>query len=214
MRLSSSLGGVIHTIDSIVIEDGKVKPVEIKTSRARPSTTPSLRRHYLMQLAMYCAALDVPEGYLVVLHLNQGVLKTYRVRFTWEQLNEVGMWVEERRRLIERALEARDPMLAPAVAGDPELDWKCCNCPYWALCRGKQVSVAVDFPEPLLPGAGYEGWLLREAEAAERFGCRVQFARDGEGRIIGLRASGDVVKLTPLRRAAKDIVDRLKGVVS
>jgi len=198
--------GIIHTVDSIVDERGRLIPVEIKTTRASP---PSVKSHYLLQLGMYCLAMNVDYGKLVIFYLNNGVIEAYNVKYPAEALTEIEKFEVERRDSILEALRLKDPLKAPYVAGDPELDWKCLSCQYWTKCGGKHVRFKVMFPEPLMAGRGYEAMILREALRAGEYGCDVKVLRNQADEIIGVEASGDIVKLVPLRRAVEDVQSRL-----
>jgi len=117
----------------------------------------------------------------------------------------------EKGREIEEAIRLRTPLKAACVAGDPELDWKCLTCQYWRKCSGKPVSFRVEFPQPLMAGKAYEGALLREALHAGEAGCDVKLHRNQFGEIIAVEASGDEVKLVPLRRVAEEVRTRVGG---
>jgi len=197
---------VIHTVDSILYEYGRLIPVEIKTTRSSP---PSVKNHYLLQLGMYCTALKVEYGRLVVFYLNDGAIETYRVGYPPELRKKIDEFEVEKRREIEEAMRLRNPLKASCVAGDPELDWKCLTCQYWRKCSGKRVSFRIDFPQPLIAGKAYEGVLLREALLAGEVGCDVKLQKNQAGEITAVEVSGDEVKLVPLRRVAEDIRSRL-----
>jgi len=199
---------VIHTVDSIVLEHERLIPVEIKTTRASP---PSVKNHYLLQLGMYCAALKVDYGKLVIFHLNDGVVEAYRISYPPELRGKIDEFEVEKRREIEEAIRLQNPLKASCAAGDPELDWKCLTCQYWRKCSGKRVSFRIDFPQPLIIGKAYEGALLREALLAGEVGCDVKLQKNQAGEITAVEASGDEVKLVPLRRTAEDIRGRLCG---
>ena len=198
--------GVIHTVDSVIVEGGRLVPVEIKTTRASP---PSVKNHYLLQLGMYCAAMHVGRGKLVILYLNEGVVEAYNASYSHELLKQIDSYELEKRQEIERALRLKNPMEASCVAGDPDLDWKCLTCQYWQKCSGRHVSFRAEFPQPLMPGRAYETALLSEALRAGEMGCKVNILRSGSGEVVGVEASGDVVKLVPLRRAAEEIKAKL-----
>jgi len=201
--------GVIHTIDSVVVEHGRLIPVEIKTTRASP---PSVKNHYLLQLGMYCAAMHVNRGKLVILYLNDGLIEAYNASYSREALAKIDEFELEKRREIEQALQLNDPMKASCVAGDPDLDWKCLTCQYWQRCSGEHVSFKIEFQQPLIPGRIYETALLNEALRAGEMGCTVNVLRNQLGEVVGIEASGDVVKLVPLRRTAEKIKSRLEYV--
>jgi len=200
--------GVIHTVDSIIYERGRLIPVEIKTTRASP---PSVKNHYLLQLGMYCAALKADYGKLVIFYLNDGVVEAYKASYPPELRRKIDEFEVEKRREIEEAIRLRNPLKASCVAGDPELDWKCLTCQYWRKCSGRRVSFRVEFPQPLMAGKAYEGALLREALLAGEAGCDVKLHRNHAGEITAVEASGDEVKLVPLRRTAEDLRSRLCG---
>jgi len=198
--------GIIHTVDSVVVERGWLVPVEIKTTRASP---PSVKGHYLLQLGMYCAAMNVDYGKLVILYLNDGVVEAYRVEYPPDTRAKIDSFEVEKRREIELALRLRNPLKASCVAGDPELDWKCLTCQYWERCSGKRFAFKVEFPQPLMPGRAYEANLLAEALRAGEHGCSVNVLRNSAGEVIGVEASGDEVKLVPLRRLVEEIRSKL-----
>jgi len=201
--------GIIHTVDSVITEGDLLIPVEIKTTRASP---PSVKSHYLLQLGMYCLAMHVDHGKLVIFYLNDGVIEAYNVRYPAESLREIDRFEVERRNSILEALRLRDPLKAPYVAGDPELDWKCLSCQYWTRCSGRRISFRIIFPQPLMIGRIYEGLVLREAHRAGEHGCDVKLLRNGSGEIRGVEASGDVVKLVPLRRTVEEIQSKLSRI--
>jgi len=198
--------GIIHTVDSVITEIYELIPVEIKTTRASP---PSVKNHYLLQLGTYCLAMHVDHGKLVIFYLNDGVIETYKVRYPAEALKEINQFEVERRDKILESLKLKNPLKAPYVAGDPDLDWKCLSCQYWIKCKGRQVNYKFDFPQPLMIGRVYEGILLREAFRAGEYGCDVKLVRNRSDEITGVEASGDIVKLVPLRRAIEEIQSKL-----
>ena len=198
--------GIIHTVDSVVEEGGRLIPVEIKTTRASP---PSVKRHYLLQLGMYCLAMHVDHGKLVIFYLNDGAVEAYCIRYPPDALGEIEKFEEEKRNEIAAAVRLGDPLRASCVAGDPDLDWKCLTCQYWRRCSGKRVRFRTVFPQPLMAGRVYEGMILREAYRAGEHGCEVDILRSKTGEITGIEASGDVVKLVPLRRTAEEIQSKL-----
>jgi len=200
--------GVIHTVDSIILEHGKPVPVEIKTTRSAP---PSVKNHYLLQLGMYCTALDADYGKLVIFYLNDGVIEAYNIVYPQNLRRDIDMFEVEKRHEIEKALHLRNPFKASCAAGDPDLDWKCLTCQYWIKCSGKPVSFRIDFPQPLIAGKAYEGAIMREAFLAGEYGCDVKLHRNQAGEIIAVEASGDEVKLVPLRRTAEEISLRVGG---
>jgi len=200
--------GVIHTVDSIVLERGSLVPVEIKTTR---SSSPSVKSHYLLQLGMYCAALKVSRGKLVIFYLNDGVVEAYSAVYSPDLLRRIDQFEVEKRLEIEEALRLKDPLKASCVAGDPDLDWKCLTCQYWAKCSGRHMGFRIDFPQPLIAGRAYEGAVLKEALLAGEHGCDVKLHRNQAGEITAVEASGDEVKLVPLRRTAEDIRTRIGG---
>lgn len=199
--------GVIHTVDSVIVEQGRLVPVEVKTTRASP---PSVKGHYLLQLGMYCAAMHVNHGKLVILYLNDGLVEAYNASYSSEALAKIDAFELEKKQEIERALRLKNPMEASCVAGDSDLDWKCLTCQYWRKCSGEHVSFRVEFPQPLVPGKAYEAALLSEALRAGEMGCRVSVLRSRSGEVVGVEASGDAVKLVPLRRAAEEIKTKLR----
>lgn len=200
--------GVIHTVDSVIVEREGLVPVEIKTTRASP---PSVKNHYLLQLGMYCVAMHVDYGKLVILYLNDGVVEVYNASYSHELLAQIDAFELEKKREIERALRLKNPMEASCVAGDPDVDWKCLTCQYWQKCSGNYVSFKVEFQQPLMPGRIYEAVLLNEALRAGELSCKVNVLRNQLGEVVGVEASGDAVKLVPLRRAAEEIKTKLGG---
>jgi len=198
--------GIIHTVDSIITDGYELIPVEIKTTRASP---PSVKDHYLLQLGMYCLAMNVDHGKLVIFYLNDGVLETYKVRYPAETLKEIDRFEVERRNEILTALKLKDPLKASCVAGDPELDWKCLTCQYWTRCKGSHVKFKIVFPQPLMVGRIYEGMVLREAFRAGEYGCDIKLLRNQADEITGIEATGDIVKLVPLRRTIEEIQSKL-----
>ena len=198
--------GVIHTIDTLIHENGGMVPIEIKTTRSSP---PSVRKHYLLQLGMYCTALDVNYGRLIILYLNSGTIEAYKIEYPPEIRAEIDRFEVEKRAEIEGAVRSGNPLDASCVAGDPDLDWKCLACEYWPECCGRTTSFRIDFPEPLIPGGPYEATILRETLTASDFNCNVKVLRNKADEVVGVEASGDEVKLVPLRRAAEEIKARM-----
>lgn len=60
-----------------------------------------------------------------------------------------------------------------------------------------------------MAGQGYEAMVLCEALRADEYGCDVKMLRNQADEIVGVEASGDVVKLVPLRRAVGEVHSRL-----
>jgi hypothetical protein len=80
---------------------------------------------------MYCAALKVSRGKLVIFYLNDGVVEAYNAVYSRDLLRRIDQFEVEKRLEIEEALRLKDPLKASCVAGDPDLDWKCLTCQYW-----------------------------------------------------------------------------------
>jgi CRISPR/Cas system-associated exonuclease Cas4 (RecB family) len=125
--------GVVGHID--IFEN---EPIEIKTTR---SFQREVKRHWILQLGYYCAMLNKNEGKLIILYLfpkkqpekenkDNFLIETYSVYF--DDLEVIRKDLLERRDQLLKALEARDPLLAPKT----EEEWLCRACPYHAECGG------------------------------------------------------------------------------
>jgi len=156
-------GDIIHTIDCFIHENGSLIPVEIKTTRAQNNES-LIKPHYLLQLGLYCLALNVNYGYLVILKLNDNKqpLHAYKITFSEEDLGRLFDWREERKELLLKALEYRRPEIAPCCWSDPNLNWKCKYCQYQDKCReieeGEEekkaaeyeaIRIKLDYPIPI-----------------------------------------------------------------
>jgi len=119
-------------------------PVEIKTTR---DFSRRIHRHWVRQLAYYCVIENVNTGKLIVLFLfprrrtkgndsNGGMIETYTI--TFRDLETIRHELLERRDVLSKALEARDPGLAPGVKDDQDRKWLCRNCAYRAECEAIQ----------------------------------------------------------------------------
>lgn len=116
-------------------------PIEIKTTR---SFRRDLKAHWIRQLAYYLAIENTPSGKLIVLYLfprrgtkdnrstSPDLIETYEV--TFRDLHEIRQDLLKRRDLLQNALNARNPALAPAVRGDPDNSWLCRNCQFRYEC--------------------------------------------------------------------------------
>ena len=121
----------------------KELPVEIKTTRAmKVATKDELSPHYIEQLGMYCALVNINRGQLLLLHLGirevgkHGMtpkLVVYDVSF--HDLDAIKREMLGRKIALEKALAEDDPKsLAPC----PE--WMCDGCKYAEFCRVTQLE--------------------------------------------------------------------------
>lgn len=126
--------GIIHTIDSLQNEGDKPVPVEVKTTRAK---TLEPRKHYLLQLGLYCLALKQRVGCLMVVGLNVPEIKSYRITFN---LGAIRKLREERKKEILTAIKRKDPFLASCVWNDSDLNWRCRECEAKAKCESFEAN--------------------------------------------------------------------------
>jgi hypothetical protein len=119
-------------------------PTEIKTTRG---FSRRIHAHWIRQLAYYCVIENTNTGKLIVLFLfprrrtkgndsNGGMIETYTI--TFRDLETVRSELLERRDILSKALEARDPGLAPGVKDDEDCKWLCRNCAYRVECEAIQ----------------------------------------------------------------------------
>ncbi|MEM3594376.1 MAG: PD-(D/E)XK nuclease family protein [Candidatus Jordarchaeaceae archaeon] len=129
-----------NIVGHVDLLDGE--PIEIKTTR---SFRREIKQHWIKQLAYYCAMLNKTEGKLIILYLfpkrqkkqednketNLNLIETYKVRF--DDLSVILQDLLERRNLLLKALDAKDPQLAPPVSEEEK--WLCRVCPYKEECK-------------------------------------------------------------------------------
>jgi hypothetical protein len=118
-------------------------PTEIKTTR---DFSRRIHGHWIRQLAYYCVIENTNIGKLIVLFLfprrrtnkdsNPNMIETYTI--TFHDLETIRSELLERRDILSKALEARDPGLAPGVKDDQDCKWLCRNCAYRAECEAIQ----------------------------------------------------------------------------
>jgi CRISPR/Cas system-associated exonuclease Cas4 (RecB family) len=115
--------------------------LEIKTTR---SFKRDIKPHWIRQLAYYCAIENQTTGKLVILYLmpvratkknpnpSPDMIETYTISFP--DIDAVRRDLLERRDQLLKALDAKNPALAPNVRSDPENSWLCRNCQYRTEC--------------------------------------------------------------------------------
>jgi len=116
-------------------------PIECKTTR---SFKRDIKSHWIRQLAYYCAIENKPAGKLIILYLfsqratkknpnpSPDMIETYNIEFP--DIEAVRRDLLERRDAFVKALDAKNPALAPNVRSDPENSWLCRNCQYRTEC--------------------------------------------------------------------------------
>jgi CRISPR/Cas system-associated exonuclease Cas4 (RecB family) len=121
--------------------------LEIKTSR---SSEREPKRHWILQLAFYCVIQNQSTGKLIVLYLypqrttkgnpkpSPDMIQTYTVNFP--NIEEVRRVLRERRDLLVKALEARNPTLVPGVMYDKDSKWLCKHCQYKSECESQESN--------------------------------------------------------------------------
>jgi len=119
----------------------RVIPTEIKTTR---SFKRGIKSHWIRQLAYYCAIEKTATGKLIILYLfsqratkknpnpSPDMIETYNIEFP--DIEAVRRDFLERRDAFVKALDAKNPALAPNVRSDPEDSWLCRNCQYRTEC--------------------------------------------------------------------------------
>jgi CRISPR/Cas system-associated exonuclease Cas4 (RecB family) len=119
-------------------------PVEIKTTR---DFSRRIHGHWVRQLAYYCAIENANTGKLIVLFLfphrrtkgngsRGGMIETYTI--TFRELETVRSELLERRDVLAKTLEERNPRLAPGAKDDEDCKWLCRNCAYRVECEAIQ----------------------------------------------------------------------------
>jgi CRISPR/Cas system-associated exonuclease Cas4 (RecB family) len=116
-------------------------PLEIKSTR---SFRRDIKSHWVRQLAYYAVIEGKSEGKLIIMYLfpkqptkknpdaSPGMFETYNVAFP--DVEQVLHELRERRDILAKALDAKDPSLVPGVRSDPEMGWLCHNCQYRCEC--------------------------------------------------------------------------------
>ena len=176
--------GIVHDIDSVIEENGKLVPIEIKTTRAEVLEP---KKHYLMQLGLYALALDVGYGYLVIIGLNAGTIKTFKVEF---DLAEARRFREEAKRKIFQALHERDPSKASCVWRDFELNWKCYGCGNREECKKveKAKKFSFRFSKPLYRSGGFEAEVISKLNVLSQIPLySYEVVRNEKGEIVEVR---------------------------
>jgi hypothetical protein len=177
-------GGIVHDIDSVIEENGKLVPIEIKTTRAEVLEP---KKHYLTQLGLYALALEVNYGYLVIIGLNAGIIKTFRVEF---DLNEVRRLRDEAKRKVFQALAEKDPSKAPCVWRDFELNWKCYGCDHREECKKveKVRKFSFRFSKPLYKAGSFEAEVISKLNVLTQIPLySYEVVRNEKGEVVEVR---------------------------
>jgi hypothetical protein len=148
--LESLLGGqtevkyVWEEIEAHIDSDADV-PAEIKTTR---SFAHKPNEHWVRQLAYYCAIKGVNTARLIVLHLSPerptkknptpeaNMIDPFDITFS--DIEAIREELRARRDVLKKALERRDPALAPRAGSDT--DWLCPECEYRAECNALEAG--------------------------------------------------------------------------
>ncbi|MGH2639416.1 MAG: hypothetical protein ACRDF4_09080, partial [Rhabdochlamydiaceae bacterium] len=143
-----NIRGIWITPDALD-EEGNIW--EFKATRSNSG----LSSHFGKQLAYYLALSGVKKGFLLVRRLNRKYPKKgepdtwhpfeiYSLEMTPELKHQTIDEIQVRMMALELALEEKNPMLAPDVITDPDLNWLCQSClwkePCWSKARGTSVS--------------------------------------------------------------------------
>jgi CRISPR/Cas system-associated exonuclease Cas4 (RecB family) len=203
-------GGVVHTLDAFLLEGDTIVPVEIKTTRAEREDN-VVRPHYLFQLGAYCSALNVSTGVLVVVMLNVGKVKVYRIFFDEKELQNIGEEVERRKNLLRKALESGDASVAPSVLNDPDLSWKCVSCNFRDMCKSIEEGWRfIDFVSPLDPNRGYAAKLRGVLEEERlKHGLEYELLLSEDKSVKGVKVRGKVEHVDHVRRFCEWVNEKL-----
>ncbi len=107
-------------------------PVEIKTTRARP--TNQKPPHYLRQLAYYCLLTDSATCNLITQYINDGYLTFEHIEFSKLELDQYLRDMLEARDMLKFAYERKTVSQLPK--GD---EWQCRNCEFNQIC-GREAT--------------------------------------------------------------------------
>lgn len=122
--------------------------LEIKTSR---SSEREPKKHWILQLGFYCVIQNQSSGKLIVLYLypqratkgnpkpSPDMIQTYIVDFP--DIGVVRQDLRERRDLLVKALDARNPALAPGAMRDAESKWLCKHCQHKSECEALENTL-------------------------------------------------------------------------
>ncbi|MEM3361504.1 MAG: hypothetical protein QXV85_09920 [Candidatus Bathyarchaeia archaeon] len=186
--------GVVHTVDAITFVDDSFFPVEIKTTRTErvEKVDDVVRPHYLFQLGAYCSALSVSTGFLIVLMMNRGEVKVFKVNFSSEELENIEREVSRRRDLLLKALQEDDPTIAPSVLNDPDLNWKCNECRFREACVDAERGWRrFKFSSPLDIKRGFAKKLLDRLEKyKQKLELDYRIDYDGEKNVLAVSVKG------------------------
>ena len=122
-------------------------PIEAKTARKK-SLAPYNRvtKKYgeeepksfnVTQLKIYMALTDSDTGYLIyqlLMNFEDNPFKIFEVKLTKEERIEILDWLTIEAMNYVNALEQKKPILARHVVNDPEMNWKCNDCPFLNPC--------------------------------------------------------------------------------
>jgi CRISPR/Cas system-associated exonuclease Cas4 (RecB family) len=121
--------------------------LEVKTTR---SFKRDIKAHWIRQLAYYCAIENQSVGKLIILYLfsqratkknpnpSPDLIETYTI--TFPDLDVIRRDLLQRRDLLIKALDAKNPVLAPGVRSDAENSWLCRNCSYKTECDASEAK--------------------------------------------------------------------------
>jgi len=131
--------GIIGTIDTILLEGRTVVPVEFKSTRASSRKSIEEMPHWIEQIKAYCYIVGTLEVRLRVLYLMgnyRGLkpqFKSYRIKFTKEEIDSFWQELLSRKRELENALERSE--LPPPK---PRYVWECERCSRSSCMRGSE----------------------------------------------------------------------------
>lgn len=117
--------GTIDLFDSV--------PIEIKTVRSKDD---SVRSFHITQLKYYMAMAGSNVGILFYMMVNDfdNPFRFRTMTLDNTELAEIRAQISTRALQFNKAMEAKDPFLAPHIKKDKSLVWKCSYCKYKEPC--------------------------------------------------------------------------------
>jgi CRISPR/Cas system-associated exonuclease Cas4 (RecB family) len=107
-------------------------PIEIKTTRARPSGRKP--EHYFRQMAYYCLLTGSSKSGLITQYINDGLVTFEDIEFTEPELDRYLQEMLDARDKLKRAYDTKNPRILPFLG-----DWQCDHCEFYQTCSKLNV---------------------------------------------------------------------------
>jgi CRISPR/Cas system-associated exonuclease Cas4 (RecB family) len=108
--------------------------IDIKTSKSQKILLRPFKFHE-KQVKYYMAIMDSDEGQIIYQMNNFSSYRSFPIYMNAEQRRRVLEELKSEARFLQKAIDARDPLLAKGIYDDRDINWMCNKCPYSQKCQ-------------------------------------------------------------------------------